>query len=68
MSSSFLFYLRPHDYIDYSFNRTNIRSWQDLNQHLLSRLGILRRCDELKFYYYDNENDRIAFRDDLDLS
>jgi hypothetical protein len=64
--SSFLFYLRSDDYIRSSFNRSNIRSWQDLKRHLLSRLVLLRRFNELSFYYYDIENHRIAFEEDLD--
>jgi len=64
--SSFLFYLRSDDYIEDSFNRSNIRSWQDLKRHLLSRLEVLSRFDEFIFYYYDIENNRIAFEEDLD--
>ena len=64
--SSFLFYLRSDKYIGSSFNRSTIRSWQDLKLHLLSRLELLRRFNELSFYYYDIENNRIAFEEDLD--
>ena len=64
--SSFLFYLRPDKYIGSSFNRSTIRSWQDLKLHLLSRLELLRRFNKLSFYYYDIENNRIAFEEDPD--
>ena len=64
--SSFLFYLRSDKYIGSSFNRSTIRSWQDLKLHLLSRLELLRRFNELSFYYYDIENNRIAFEEDPD--
>ena len=64
--SSFLFYLRSDRCIRDSFNRKNICSWEDLKSHLLSRLGKLRRFDDLIFYYYDIENNIIAFQEDLD--
>ena len=37
-----------------------------MKAHLLSRLGKLKRCDELIFYYNDIGDDRIEFTKDLD--